>query len=40
MTLNKAIKPADNAKKPVKYDNGLRYGSYSLVEFKRDAEKF
>ena len=40
MTLNKAIKPADNAKKPVKYDSGLRYGSYSLVEFKRDAEKF
>ena len=40
VTLNKAIKQADNAKKPVKYDSGLRYGSYSLVEFKRDAEKF
>ena len=39
MTLNEAIKPADNAYKPVKYDSGLRYGSYSSVEFKRDAEK-
>ena len=38
-TLNKAIKPADNAKEPVKYDSGLRYGSYNFVEFKRDAEK-
>ena len=40
MTLDKVIKPADNAKKLVKYDNGLRYGSYSFVEFKRNAEKF
>ena len=40
MTLNKAIKPADNAKKPVKSDSGLRYGFYSFVEFKRDAQKF
>ena len=39
MTLNEAIKPADNAYKPVKYDSGLRYGSYSSVEFKHDAEK-
>ena len=40
MTLNKAIKPADNAKKPVKSDSGLRYGFYSFVEFKCDAQKF
>ena len=39
MTLNKTIKPADNAKKPVRNDSGLRYGSYSFVEFKRYAEK-
>ena len=39
MTLNEAIKPADNAYKPVKYNSGLRCGSYSSVEFKRDAEK-
>ena len=39
MTLNEAIKPADNAYKPVKYDSSLRYGSYSSVEFKHDAEK-
>ena len=40
MTMNKAIKSADNARKPVKYDSGLRYGSYIFVEFMRDAEKF
>ena len=39
MTLSKTINPADNAKKPVKYDSGLRYGYYSFVEFKRDAGK-
>ena len=39
MTLNKAIKPADNAKEPVKYDSGLRCGSYNFAKFKRDAEK-
>ena len=39
MTLNNAIKPANNAKKPVKYDSGLRYGSYGFIEFKRDVEK-
>ena len=39
MTLNKEIKPADNAKKPVKYNRGLRYGSYGFMEFRRDAEK-
>ena len=35
MALNEAIKPADNANKPVKYDSGLRYGSYSFVELKK-----
>ena len=40
MTLNKAIKLADNAKKTSKYNSGLRYGSCSFVEFKRDPEKF
>ena len=40
ITLNKAIKPADNAMKPVKSNSSLIYGSYSFVEFKRDAEKF
>ena len=40
MTLNEAIKPVDNAVKPVKSNSGLRYGSSSFVEFKRDAEKF
>ena len=40
MTLNKAIKPADNAKKPLKHNRGLRHGSYSFMEFKRNAEKF
>ena len=40
LTLNKTIKPADNAKKPVRHYSGLRYGSYSFVEFKRYAEKF
>ena len=39
MTVNKAIKSANNARKPVKYDSGLRYYSYVFVEFKRDAEK-
>ena len=39
MTFNEVIKPADNAYKPVKYNSGLRYGSYSFVEFKHDAEK-
>ena len=39
MTLNEAIKPVDNAVKPVKSNSGLRYGSSSCVEFKRDAEK-
>ena len=39
MTMNKAIKSANNARKPVKYDSGLRYYSYIFVEFKRDAEK-
>ena len=27
MTMNRAIKSADNSRKPVKYDSGLRYGS-------------
>ena len=40
MTLNEAIKPADNAKKPIKFNSGLIYGSYSFLEFKRDVEKF
>ena len=40
MTLNEAIKPADNAKKPVKFNSGLIYGSYNFLEFKRDVEKF
>ena len=40
ITLNKAIKPADNAMKSVKSNSSLIYGSYSIVEFKRDAEKF
>ena len=39
MTFNKTIKSADNAKNPVKSDSGLRYGSYSFVEFKRDTHK-
>ena len=40
MTLNKTIKPADNTKKLVESDGGLRYGSYSFVEFKSNTEKF
>ena len=39
MTLNKTIKPADNTKKLVESDGGLRYGSYSFVEFKSNTEK-
>ena len=40
MSLSKAIKSADDVKKPIKNNSGLRYGSYSLVEFKGDTEKF
>ena len=40
MSLSKAIKSTDDAKKPVKNNSSLRYGSYRFVEFKRGAEKF
>ena len=40
MSLSKAIKSADDAKKPVKTNSCLRYGSYSFVKFKRDGENF
>ena len=41
MTLNKAIKPLALLRNPLNMiDSGLRYGSYSFVEIKRDAEKF
>ena len=40
MSLSKAIKSADDAKKPVKNNSCLRYGSYSFVKFKRDGENF
>ena len=40
MSLSKAIKSADDAKKPVKNNIGLRCGSQSFAEFKCDAEKF
>ena len=41
MTLNKAIKPLALLRNLLNMiDSGLRYGSYSFVEIKRDAEKF
>ena len=40
MSLSKAIKSTDDAKKPVKNNSSLRYGSYRFAEFKRGAEKF
>ena len=39
MSLSKAIKSSNDAKRPVKNNISLRYGSYSFVEFKHDAEK-
>ena len=39
MSLSKAIKSSNDAKRPVKNNISLRYGSYSFVEFTHDAEK-
>ena len=37
MSLSKAIKSSNDAKRPVKNNISLRYGSYSFVEFTHDA---
>ena len=38
MSLSKAIKSADDAKKPTKNNSCLRYGSYGFIKFKHYAE--
>ena len=40
MSLSKVIKSADDAKKPVKNNRCLRYGSYGFIKFKHYAENF